>query len=299
MITRRALVLGGLGGIGAAAATGGTGYALVESEVLPGKVPLDRALGRCGSVPAPPPASVRTETMTWRSAHRRATVTATVVPPAADRSPRGLPVVVALHGTGEDGASLVRKLALDHYLPDAVARGGVPPFTLVSVDGGPDTYWHPRASGDDPLGMIVNELLPRLRDRGARTGRVGAIGWSMGGYGALVLARRLGRARTAAVVASSPALFASYEDAVAANRRSFDGAADYDRHDVFGALEELKGVPLRVDCGTSDPFADRVRELRARVRPEGGLEGGCHDAAFWRRQLRRELAFLGHRLGTR
>ncbi|GGQ29530.1 enterochelin esterase-like enzyme [Actinomadura coerulea] len=298
MITRRALVLGGLGGIGAAAAAGGTGYALVESEVLPGKVPLDRALGRCGDVPAPPPASVRTETMTWRSAHRRATVTATVVPPAADRPPRGLPVVVALHGTGEDGASLVRKLALDHYLPDAVARGGVPPFTLVSVDGGPDTYWHPRASGDDPLGMIVDELLPRLRDRGARTGRVGAIGWSMGGYGALVLARRLGRARTAAVVASSPALFASYEDAVAANRRSFDGAADYDRHDVFGALEELKGVPLRVDCGTSDPFADRVREFRDRVRPAGGLEGGCHDAAFWRRQLRRELAFLGHRLGT-
>jgi enterochelin esterase-like enzyme len=299
LITRRALVLGGLGGIGAVAVTGGTGYALVESETLPGKVRLDRALGRCGDVPAPPPASVRTETMTWRSAHRRTTVTATVVPPAANRSPRGLPVVVALHGTGENGSSLVRNLALDHYLPDAVANGGVPPFTLVSVDGGPSTYWHPRAAGDDPVGMIVDELLPRLRERGARTDRVGAIGWSMGGYGALVLARRLGPARTAAVVASSPALFGSYEDAIATNRRSFDDAADYHRNDLFAALDELEGIPLRVDCGTSDPFADRVREFRDRVRPEGGLEDGCHDAAFWRRQLRRELAFLGHRLGAR
>ncbi|WP_200841795.1 alpha/beta hydrolase family protein [Actinomadura sp. K4S16] len=299
MITRRALVLGGLGGIGAVAATGGTAYALVENEVLPGKVRLDRALGRCGDAPAPPAASVEVEPVTWRSARRGTTVTATIVPPAANRPLRGLPVVVALHGTGETGSSLVRNLALDHYLPDAVARGGVPPFALVSVDGGRDTYWHPRAGGDDPLGMVVDELLPRLRERGARTDRVGAIGWSMGGYGALLLARRLGPARTAAVVAASPALFGSYEDAIAANRRSFDGAADYDRNDVFRALDELKGVPLRVDCGTSDPFADRVREFRERVRPEGGLEGGCHDAAYWRRRLRPQLAFLGHRLAAR
>ncbi|WP_281258413.1 hypothetical protein [Actinomadura mexicana] len=42
-----------------------------------------------------------------------------------------------------------------------------------------------------------------------------------------------------------------------------------------------------------------MREFRDRARPEGGLEGGCHDASFWRRQLRREPAFLGHRLGAR
>ncbi|MEU5993413.1 alpha/beta hydrolase-fold protein [Spirillospora sp. NPDC047418] len=296
MITRRALLLGGLAGAGAAVAMSGTGYALVENEVLPGKVRLDRALGRCGQVPAPPAASAAVQRMTWRSAHRRTTVTATIVPPARGRSLRGLPVVVALHGSGGTGASAVSGLALDHYLPDAVAGGGVPPFALVAVDGGPDTYWHARAGGDDPIAMIVDELLPRLRERGARTGRIGAIGWSMGGYGALVLTRRLGAGRMAAAVASSPALFTSYEDARATNPRAFDDAADYARNDVFAALDELKGVPLRVDCGTSDPFAAMARRFRDRVHPAGAMAGGCHDGAFWRPRLPAQLAFLGHRL---
>lgn len=299
MISRRALLLGGIGGIGAAAGAAGGGYALVENEVLPGKVRLDRALGRCGGLPEPPAASAAVERIAWRSARRGVPVTATVVPPADGRSLRGLPVAVALHGSGDDGASAVRKLALDRYLPDAVAGGGVPPFALVAVDGGPDSYWHPRAGGDDPLGMIVDELLPRLRERGARTGRLGAIGWSMGGYGALLLARRLGARRTAAVVASSPALFASYARARSANPRAFDGAADYARHDVLAAPDALAGVPLRVDCGSSDPFAGMARRFRDRVRPEGAVTGGCHDAAFWRRRLPAQLAFLGHRLGGR
>ncbi|TDD28580.1 esterase [Actinomadura sp. KC06] len=298
MISRRVL-LGGVGGLGAATAMGGGGYALVQREVLPGKVRLDRALGRCGDAPEPPPGPVRIEFMTWRSARRRTAVTAAIVPPADGRSLRGLPVVVALHGTGHTATSLVASLNLHHHLPDAVANGGVPPFALVAVDGGKDSYWHPRADGDDPVGMITDELLPRLGDRGARTDRVGAIGWSMGGYGALVLTRRLGAARTAAVVASSPALFSSYEDARSANRRAFDGRDDFARNDVFASLDALKGVPLRVDCGDSDPFARMTRRFRDRVRPEGSMGGGCHDVAYWQRLLRPQLAFLGHRLAGR
>jgi enterochelin esterase-like enzyme len=219
--------------------------------------------------------------------------------PAANRSPRGLPVAVALHGSGVNGASAVRSLALDHYLPDAVARGGVPPFAIAAVDGGPDAYWHPRADGEDPIAMIVDELLPRLRELGAETGRIGVIGWSMGGYGALVLSRRLGRRRTAAVVASSPALFTSYADAHATNPRSFDGEADFRRNDVFTGLDELEGIPVRVDCGTSDPFAPMVRKLRDRIHPEGSMGGGCHDGGFWRPRLPAQLAFLGHHLAAR
>ncbi|MFI0481076.1 alpha/beta hydrolase [Actinomadura sp. 9N215] len=298
MITRRAL-LGGIGGLGAVTATGGAGYALVQNGSLPGRVRLDRALGRCGDVQEPPPRPVKIEFVTWRSARRRTAVTAAIVPPADGRSLRGLPVAVALHGTGDTATSAVANLNLHHYLPDAVANGGVPPFVLVAVDGGRDSYWHPRADGADPIGMITDELLPRLRDRGARTDSVGAIGWSMGGYGALVLARRLGAARTAAVVASSPALFASYEDARATNRRAFDGRADFARNDVFASLDALKGVPLRVDCGNSDPFAGMARRFRDRARPEGAMSGGCHDGAFWQRLLRPQLAFLGHHLASR
>ncbi|KAB2376115.1 esterase family protein [Actinomadura montaniterrae] len=265
---------------------------------MPGRVRLDRALGRCGDVPAPPAASTTVRRLAWRSARRRTDVTATVVLPAANASLRGLPIAVALHGSGGDGASAVRSLALDHYLPDAVARGGVAPFAIAAVDGGPDTYWHARADGDDPIGMIIDELLPRLRAEGARTGRIAAIGWSMGGYGALVLARRLGARRMAAAVASSPALFASYADARRTNARSFDGAADFARNDVFAALDALKGVPIRVDCGTSDPFAPMARRLRGRIHPEGSMGGGCHDGGFWRPRLPAQLAFLGHHLAA-
>jgi enterochelin esterase-like enzyme len=296
VISRRALLISGLGGLGAFAAAGGTGYALVENDVLPGRVRLDKALGRCGDVPAPPAASTTVRRLAWRSAHRRTDVTATVVLPAANASLRGLPVAVALHGSGGDGASAVRSLALDHYLPDAVARGGVAPFAIAAVDGGPDTYWHARADGDDPIGMIIDELLPRLRAEGARTDRIAAIGWSMGGYGALVLARRLGARRMAAAVASSPALFDSYADAHRTNTRSFDGAADFARNDVFTALDALKGVPIRVDCGTSDPFAPMARRLRGRIHPEGSMGGGCHDGGFWRPRLPAQLAFLGRHL---
>ncbi|EUA69064.1 putative esterase [Mycobacterium xenopi 4042] len=42
------------------------------------------------------------------------------------------------------------------------------------------------------------------------TSRVAFLGWSMGGYGALLLGARLGPARTAGICAVSPALWTSY-----------------------------------------------------------------------------------------
>lgn len=291
-------MIGGLAGIGAAAA-GGTGLTLVDQGVLPGKVRLDRALGRCGDLPVPPAATTTVRTLTLRSARRRTDVAVTIVPPSPGAALDGMPVAIALHGNGGTGAATVRGSALDRYLPHAVAHGGVPPFAVVAVDGGGDTYWHARANGDDPLAMIVDELLPLLREQGADVGRVGVIGWSMGGYGALLLARRLGPARTAAAVASSPALFRSHADARASNPRAFDGPDDFARNDVFAGLDGLRGIPLRVDCGTSDPFAPMARRLRDRLRPEGGMSGGCHDGAYWRRRLPGQLAFLGRHLASR
>ena len=108
----------------------------------------------------------------------------------------------------------------------------------MTVDGG-DTYWHRRADGDDPVGMIIHEVLPRLATAGLRTGRIGISGDSMGGYGALLLAEGLAerlagaaasvtsappgsaagkQPQPAAVAALSPAIFATYADAQAANR---------------------------------------------------------------------------------
>lgn len=210
----------------------------------------------------------------------------------------GLPVVLVLHGRGADAHSGFTALHLQAFLADHVRRGGRP-FALVSVDGA-DRYWHPRANGDDPLGMILEELLPQAADLGLRTARLGVTGWSMGGYASLLLAResehdRLGGHVVAAAAASSPALFSSY---AASAPGAFDDAADWDRWGDLSAHPGVRSTALRVSCGTSDPFADQTRLYRQRCarRPAGGLGAGRHDNGYWRSLLPGHLEFLGEHL---
>ncbi len=210
--------------------------------------------------------------------------------------PRPLPVLVVLHGRGGDhNTAFGSSLHLDHYLADAVAHG-VRPFVIASVDGGDHEYWHPRR-GTDPAGMVVHEFLPLLARRGLDVRRIGLLGFSMGGYGALYLAERLGRARVAVMVAESPAIWPTAAQTVAG---AFDDAADYAAHTIFGArrLERLHGIALRIDCGASDGFAPITRELRSQLRPRpaGGIEPGGHDSSYWRSQAPAQLRFVGRHL---
>ena len=110
---------------------------------------------------------------------------------------------------------------VEQGLAQAVAAG-LPPFAVVAVDGG-GGYWHKRASGEDSGAMVLDELIPMLASK-AWTPRGSAfLGWSMGGYGALLLGARLGPARTAAICAVSPALWTS---SGAAAPGAFDSADD-------------------------------------------------------------------------
>ena len=136
---------------------------------------------------------------------------------------------------------------VEQGLAQAVAAG-LPPFAVVAVDGG-GGYWHKRASGEDSGAMVLDELIPMLGSQGLDTSRVAFLGWSMGGYGALLLGARLGAARTAAICAVSPALWTS---SGAAAPGAFDGADDYAANTVWG-LPAL-GV---------DPDPDRLRQQRS------------------------------------
>ena len=108
--------------------------------------------------------------------------------------------------------------------------------------------------------------------------RVGFIGWSMGGYGALRLAGLLGAERVAAVSAVSPAIWA---DADSASEDGFEDAAEYEEFTVFGHQTDLAGIPVRVDCGTGDPFYREVESYVAGFPPGADLtssfEPGGHD----------------------
>lgn len=195
--------------------------------------------------------------------------------------------VIALHGKGGDAASVMAG-GVEQGLAQAV-DAGLPPFAVVSVDGG-GSYWHARTSGEDSGAMVLNELLGVLAEQGLDTSRVGFLGWSMGGYGALLLGARLGAARTAAICAVSPALWLS---SGATAPGAFDGAEDFAANTVFG-LPELGAIPIRIDCGDSDPFYSATQEFIAQLPnpPAGGFSPGGHDGSFWSAQLPGELTWM-------
>jgi len=309
---RRAVLLGGLGIVVAGGVA--TGYELVQDGTLPGKYTLARLTGACGSPPPRPHGSppVRRAISFYSSFRRRQVTMVTLIPPGL-RTADGLRVVLALHGAGADAQRMADQVG------PAMTADGIRGFAAVTVDGG-DTYWHDRADGDDPVGMVVREVLPRLAAQGMHTSQIGLTGESMGGYGALLLAEQFSRPallprsvtpatgrlaalpRPVAVAALSPAIFASYADARAANRAAFDDQADFDRNDIFASLTALRTVPTLVSCGADDPFEPEAALLRARLtsltgrEPQGGILSGCHDNAFWERNLPASLRFIGEHL---
>ncbi len=195
--------------------------------------------------------------------------------------------VIALHAV-RGNANQVMDLGVEDGLAQLV-KAGRPPFAVVAVDGG-DSYWHRRANGEDSGAMVLNELIPMLATKGLDTSRVGFIGWSMGGYGALLLGSRLGPQRTAGICAVSPALYQSFTGSTIG---AFDNYDDWTRNTVFG-LPALSSIPLRVDCGTSDRFCPATRQFVAQLRrrPSGSFSPGGHDVSYWRQQLPGELAWL-------
>jgi S-formylglutathione hydrolase FrmB len=200
---------------------------------------------------------------------------------------KALRPVIALHGKGSDAATVMAG-GVEQGLAQAVSAG-LPPFAVVSVDGG-GGYWHKRASGEDSGAMVLTELLPLLDAHALDTSRVGFLGWSMGGYGALLLGGRLGAGRTAAITAVSPALWMSYG---ATAPGAFDSADDWSANTVFG-LPALSSIPIRVDCGNSDPFFSATKQFIAQLPtpPSGGFSPGGHDPGFWSAQLPAELIWM-------
>jgi S-formylglutathione hydrolase FrmB len=284
-LSRRGVVIGsGLAALGIA------GYA-VEEGALPGRSFVYRHLGLDGPdgvIPDVAGGQRVSGSFVSRARHGRRCGWTIAYPPGAWGR---LPVAVVLHGRGNSHAAAFSRdyLGLDRFLAEAV-RGGAPPYAMASVDGG-ETYWHHRADGDDAGAMVVDEFLPLLGDHGLDVSRVAFLGWSMGGYGALHLAGRLGPDLVAAATAMSPALWRDFADTAPG---AFDDAADFARTTAFGRQRTLNGIPLRIDCGEEDPFyaATRVYRRGFRVQPAGGFQPGGHDVGYWRRMAPQHVRFL-------
>jgi pimeloyl-ACP methyl ester carboxylesterase len=296
-VNRRRFLVGGTAGLIGVVVGGGE---LVEHGVLPGKMRLDQLLGDC-SVSAPAltfAAAGHSSSGSFHSVARGRTVGYTLAYPPGHGPGSELPLVIYLHAFGGNHASLLGGVTLARALAAQQAGLALPPMAAVAVDGG-GLYWNPHP-GDDPLAMLVDEVIPRCQHLGLgrRPGSIGTVGISMGGYGALLLAEKHPDV-ISAVAAISPAVWTSYSQARSANGGAFASAADFASDDVITHASALAATPVRVVSGKDDPFHPGAVALAGRLPRSATVEfsAGCHDSAFFGSQQHQSLAFLGSHLG--
>ncbi|MBI4897551.1 MAG: hypothetical protein HY827_04200 [Actinobacteria bacterium] len=207
-------------------------------------------------------------------------------------------LLVLLHGRGSTQEHLY-----DAALLKALAGLGDRGPVVALPYGGEHSYWHDRADAD--WGRYVSsEVIPAVRRRyGTDRRRVAIGGVSMGGFGALDLAR-LHPGRFCAVGGHSPALWQGGGESAAG---AFDDAADFARHDVIGAARsdpDLFGdTKVWLDAGDADPFQPGVTALRTALRSSNAdltfhTWPGAHEVSYTDAHYRAYLRFYAHALAT-
>jgi enterochelin esterase-like enzyme len=298
-LSRRRVLVCGLGGIAAVAAAGATAIELVSHGVLPGKDVLDELDGAC-SVLSPPltfsPLGASISHSFYSQARRRI-VGYTIAYPPKHRAGSTLPLVVMLHGFGGNHANAVVGMSPAQAVALHIGREPLAPMAMVTVDGG-DGYWNPHP-GDNPMAMVIDEVLPLCQrlGLGRPPRRIGTMGISMGGYGALLLAEKYPHL-VAAVAAISPAIWTSYDEARAANSGAYASAADFAADNAVTHADALTATSVRVASGDSDPFHAGAEALARSLAPGAVVDftKGCHTGAFFLAQEPPSLAFLARHL---
>jgi S-formylglutathione hydrolase FrmB len=294
-IPRRAF-LAGAGGVTAAAIATAFG---VRSGRIPARGIWNDVTGACGDPgPIPPDPEWPVAEGSLRSPTVDGPVRYAVVTPPGLRR-RNASLAVLLPGRGGSANDTMTSTGFPGFLAEAMSAGTVEPFALASVDGGA-SYWHARASGEDRMAMLLRDFLPMLENRyGLARGPVALVGWSMGGYGALLAAQEHPE-RFVGVAAASPAIFQSYDEMRAGPGDAFDSPEDFAAHDVIADAARLGDMPVRVDCGTADPFYENDRAFVAALptEPEGSWFRGCHNGDSWRVVAPAQIAFVGRALAA-
>ena len=159
----------------------------------------------------------------------------------------------------------------------ATVEAGAEPFVLAGAAGGV-LRWEPQSNGDNPQGMVLNEVPEWLDERGFDADRRALWGWSMGGYGVLRI-DEVDPQYALGTAAFSPAV--SPGDA------------------VFADIDKLAPQPLGIWCGTDDALFDNVKTLADSLPVEPDIasfsEGG-HTRVYWNEQTIPALTFLSEQL---
>ena len=248
--------------------------------------------GRDTASPEKPPQAeqrgVRVERIAIRSSAVSRLARVSVVVPAGGGA---RPLLVFLHGRGQDDRTL-----LVASMFGEVKRLGVRAPVVAFPDGGASSYWHDRDSGDWGR-YVVEEVIPTVRRRfGTDPRRVAIGGLSMGGFGALDVAR-LHPDRFCAVGMHSPAIWLTAGDTA---EGAFDDAEDFTAHDVLAAARTgmlTKAAPrVWLDAGKDDPFRPGQDALLAALRATGAkitarFPPGTHDMDYWTQHWPQYLRF--------
>ena len=302
--SRRKILTVSLSGVGAILAAGVVAVQLVEHGVLPGKATLDSLDGAC-SVKTPAvrfaPLGPMISGQFFSSARGRE-VGYTIAWPPGFAPGDALPLVVMLHGDGGTHETAIKAMSPAQLLAitdpqDSTRLNTKVPMALVTVDGGTG-YWHPHPD-DDPMAMVVSELIPLCQEKGLGGNEHGIalMGISMGGYGAIALAEHhpnLARA----VAAISPAIWTEYSEAQSVNADAYTNANEFAAYNAVTHAGALEGLPVFVTSGVDDPFHPGVVAF-AKVAPSATtvvFPNGCHTDPFFVASEPEALFFLSSHL---
>lgn len=198
----------------------------------------------------------------------------------------GRPLLVLLHGRGSDPED-VWTLGLAGELERLGDRA---PAVLL-VNGGDSSYYHDRRDGRWGEYVLREAIPAAVRRVRADPRRIAIGGISMGGFGALDLAR-LHPGRFCAVGGHSPAVWRTGGETPAG---AFDDAEDFARHDLFGGPYGGP-APVWIDVGRDDPFHDAAKGYAELLRGHGRdvtlrISEGGHDRDYSKRHLAAYLDF--------
>lgn len=309
MLNRRRLLFGAAAAITVAAGAGVGLIQLAEAGIIPGKGVLDEHLGHCDAE-VPPVHATPGEIVagSFASTLRGTRVNFRVAYPPGFPPGAKLPVCLVLHGFAANEVDALGAGDYPAYLAQVVgaaptggaggAATGLAPFALASVAGG-NGYWHPHP-GDDPLGMLIHEFLPLLGTRGLMVDHPAVLGYSMGGFGAL-LCGLTQPGRFAHIEASSPAFWRSYDEANRVNPGAFSSPTDWAQYgNILARAADLDTLPMNIYVGASDDFEPAISALRSRLTNPAAvhISQGCHDERFWQHTAPAQLTQISAALAT-
>ncbi len=203
---------------------------------------------------------------------------------------KGRPLLVLLHGRSSSPDSMAKK-----SITDAIGKLGSQAPVVVFANGGNHSYYHDRADGRWGS-YILQEVIPAAIQKYELDGRRVAIGgFSMGGFGALDLARFK---RFCAVGGHSAAMWRTGGETP---QGAFDHAEDFEQNDIIElatANPHLYGdAKVWIDIGTEDPFRSANEELARRLAGESfHLWRGDHDFSHFERDAPKVMRFYANAL---